>query len=109
VKPLISTTQLRRYGVNVRFGSKADIGGRLGNVRFTPKSGHRNSRAECPLCAKSRHYALQQNALIKSDMYSICWVNKKDDMLHGTGTKFDVVDTAQVCDRLRSFRIKRGR
>jgi hypothetical protein len=25
---------------NVRFGSKADIGGRLGNVRFTPKSGH---------------------------------------------------------------------
>jgi hypothetical protein len=24
----------------VRFGSKADIGGRLGNVRFTPKSGH---------------------------------------------------------------------
>jgi hypothetical protein len=24
---------------NVRFGSKADIEGRLGNVRFTPKSG----------------------------------------------------------------------
>jgi hypothetical protein len=26
---------------HVRFGSKADIEGRLGNVRFTPKSGHR--------------------------------------------------------------------
>ena len=26
---------------NVRFGSKADIGGRLGNVRSTSKSGHR--------------------------------------------------------------------
>jgi hypothetical protein len=25
---------------HVRFGSKADIEGRLGNVRFTPKSGH---------------------------------------------------------------------
>src|SRR6516164_4269281 len=24
-----------------------------GNVRFTPKSGHRNSVVECPLCAKS--------------------------------------------------------
>jgi predicted ester cyclase len=25
------------------------------NVRFAPKSGHRNSVVECPLCAKSRH------------------------------------------------------
>ena len=25
---------------DVRFGSKAGIGGRLGNVRFTPESGH---------------------------------------------------------------------
>jgi hypothetical protein len=29
-----------RRNSNVRFGSKADIGGRLGNVRFTPKGGH---------------------------------------------------------------------
>ena len=29
--------------------------GRVGdNVRFTPKSGHWNSVAKCPLCAKSR-------------------------------------------------------
>src|SRR5262245_50508314 len=28
---------------DVRFGSKADIGGRLGNVCFTPKSGHWDS------------------------------------------------------------------
>jgi hypothetical protein len=27
--------------LDVRFGSKADIGRRLGNVRFTPESGHR--------------------------------------------------------------------
>src|SRR5215472_14873715 len=26
--------------VHVRYGSNADIGGRFGNVRFTPKSGH---------------------------------------------------------------------
>ena len=25
------------------------------NVRFTPKSGHWNLVAKCPLCAKSRH------------------------------------------------------
>jgi hypothetical protein len=29
-------------GPNVRFGSKADMGRRLGNVRFTPKSRHWN-------------------------------------------------------------------
>jgi hypothetical protein len=40
-------------GPNVRFGSKADIGGSLANVRFTPKSGHWNSVVECLLCAKS--------------------------------------------------------
>src|SRR5262249_24533013 len=28
--------------INVRFGSKADIGARPINVRFTPKSGHQN-------------------------------------------------------------------
>ena len=27
-------------------------------VRFTPKSGHRNSAAECPLYAISRHFIL---------------------------------------------------
>jgi hypothetical protein len=45
---------------DVRFGSKADIGASPTNVRFTPKSGHRNSVVECPLCAKSRHSALRQ-------------------------------------------------
>ena len=41
--------------VNVRFGSKADIGTDRLNVRFTPKSGHWNPVVECPLCAKSGH------------------------------------------------------
>jgi hypothetical protein len=39
---------------NVRFGSKADIASIKWDVRFTPKSGHRSRRRECPLCAKSR-------------------------------------------------------
>ena len=29
-----------KHAPDVRFGSKADIGGRSGNVRFTSKSGH---------------------------------------------------------------------
>ena len=36
-------------------GSKADIGVSPRNVCFTPKSGHWNSAAKCPLCAKSGH------------------------------------------------------
>jgi hypothetical protein len=38
---------------NVRFGSKADIGLASIDVRFTPKSGHRLTEFECPLCATS--------------------------------------------------------
>jgi hypothetical protein len=30
----------RQTGSDVRFGSKADIGGRPDHVRFTPESGH---------------------------------------------------------------------
>jgi hypothetical protein len=41
--------------LNVRFGSKADIGSDKLNVRFTSESRHRNSVVECPLCAKSGH------------------------------------------------------
>jgi hypothetical protein len=40
--------------LNVRFGSKADIGVVLIYVRYSPKSGHRLSAPGCPLCAKSR-------------------------------------------------------
>jgi hypothetical protein len=40
---------------HVRFGSKADIRSKKRDVRFTPKSGHRNSASRCPLCATSRH------------------------------------------------------
>jgi hypothetical protein len=38
---------------NVRFGSKADMTGRICNVRFTPESGHCGVTVGCPLCAKS--------------------------------------------------------
>ena len=51
-------------GLNVCFGSKADIGARPVNVRFTPKSGHRNSAAECPLCAKSGHPTATHNPMV---------------------------------------------
>ena len=39
--------------VYVRFGSGADIIRHLASVRFTPKSGQRAKRLECPLSAKS--------------------------------------------------------
>jgi hypothetical protein len=55
----IATDQL-----NVRFGSKADIAARPRHVRFTPESGHRNSVAQCPLRAKSRHSAVQQGSAL---------------------------------------------
>src|SRR5215831_19357230 len=38
---------------NVRFGSKADIGACLRNVRFTPKSGHQSHASPCVLWAIS--------------------------------------------------------
>jgi hypothetical protein len=41
--------------VNVRFGSKADMCSALGDVRFTPESGHVHRNGPCPLSAKSRH------------------------------------------------------
>src|SRR5262252_7950108 len=55
-----NTPKTARWGrlsglVDVRFGSKADIGVRPRNVRFTPESGHWNPVVECPLCAKSGH------------------------------------------------------
>jgi hypothetical protein len=34
---------------NVRFGSKADISVVVIDVRFTPESGHRSARRQCPL------------------------------------------------------------
>src|SRR5690242_2565168 len=40
---------------DVRYGSLADMAGRICDVRFTPKSGHQLSARRCPLCAKSRH------------------------------------------------------
>jgi hypothetical protein len=40
--------------LNVRSGSKADIGLAPVDVRYSPKSGHGRVLAECPLCAKSR-------------------------------------------------------
>jgi len=42
-------------GADVRFGLKADIAALQIDVRFTPKSGHRSARRQCPLCAKMRH------------------------------------------------------
>ena len=44
-------------------GLKADIGAHPRHVRFTPKSGHWNSAARCPLCAKSGQSAAQQSGL----------------------------------------------
>src|SRR5690242_11501622 len=46
----------------------------LRNVRFTPKSGHRSPRRECPLCAKSGHQAIVH-------AYSIYFIGKLLELL----------------------------
>jgi hypothetical protein len=38
--------------------------GSVNNVRFTPKSRHSLPRPACPLCAKSRQSAPQQNSVL---------------------------------------------
>jgi len=48
---------------HVRFGSKADIDVCRLHVRFTPKSGHRNSLQRCPLCANSGHDCFSPNSI----------------------------------------------
>jgi hypothetical protein len=42
--PTLSTVEFKSQSRNVRFGSKADIGARPYDVRFTPKSGHGSAR-----------------------------------------------------------------
>ena len=44
--------QQQSWAAHVRFGLKADIEEGATDVRFTPKSGHWDSAAKCPLCAK---------------------------------------------------------
>jgi hypothetical protein len=48
----------------LRFGSKEDIGACPRHVRFTPESGHELSAPQCPLCAKSGHFAALFNYLV---------------------------------------------
>jgi hypothetical protein len=47
---------------NVRYGSKADIGEAVKNVRFTPESGHWGRSQDCPLLAKSGHRHVETKA-----------------------------------------------
>ena len=42
---------------NVRFGSLADISERIGDVRFSPESGHAERQQRRPLIASSGHKA----------------------------------------------------
>jgi hypothetical protein len=48
-RPRLCVTAIR--SLNVRFGSKADIGSPPVDVRFTPKSGHCETSSSRPLCA----------------------------------------------------------
>jgi hypothetical protein len=43
--------------LNVRFGSLADIGERIRDVRLLPNSGHLHRRNSCLLSANNRHQA----------------------------------------------------
>src|SRR6516165_427222 len=58
IVPFVAPKRDRNH---VRFGSKGDIQQCSTHVRFTPKSGHRNSLAGRLLCAKSRHSAVRRN------------------------------------------------
>jgi hypothetical protein len=57
---IASSASSEKRAAHVRFGSEADISHYAGDVRFTPESGHWNSVASCPLCAKSGHSGLNQ-------------------------------------------------
>ena len=52
----LCTASQQNESVDVRFGSKADIGVRSNDVRFTPESGHWLSLSGCPLCANRGHW-----------------------------------------------------
>src|SRR5262249_40703821 len=68
--PQPRTQSVRRTDDDVRFGSKADIPLIPSNVRFTPRSGHRNSVEECPLCAKSGHMQCNKSIEVCTDEFS---------------------------------------
>jgi hypothetical protein len=55
--------------LDVRFGSKADIGLPSVDVRFTPKSGHQLSALGCPLCANRRHRGLFDHLIGATDQW----------------------------------------
>ena len=73
--------RLAAFGLDVAFTagveiltSSPNVGtldwlGPLTNVRFTPKSGHRNSAAQCPLCAKSGREQVQQKSAMKAGLF----------------------------------------
>jgi hypothetical protein len=51
---------------DVRFGSLADIGQPIRDVRFAPESGHVQRRTRCLLCAISRQWKNTPVALLSS-------------------------------------------
>jgi hypothetical protein len=57
---------------HVRFGSKADMTGRICNVRYSPESGHQLSAVGCLLCAKSRHYDCHAPIISSALRISVC-------------------------------------
>ena len=50
---------------DVAYGSKAEIATSPGDVRFTPKSGHRKSRFKCPISVNSGHSEVSWIATIR--------------------------------------------
>jgi hypothetical protein len=51
---------------DVRFGSKADIGLPAIDIRYTPKSGHRETLLGCLLCANKRYLAPRSELIAQS-------------------------------------------
>jgi hypothetical protein len=71
---------------DVRFGSQADILEGFRDVRFNPNSGHRNSVVECPLCAKSGHYAVQQSGSLIDQLVGAGEQRCRDRETEGLGS-----------------------
>jgi len=97
---------------HVRFGSGTDVAASLINVRFTPKSGHRNSVAQCLLCAKSglmhRSKWHRFDQLIELQPSRLRQLDVRDNLLGNHGIKFLWADGHRFDTLRRKFGSHRG-
>jgi hypothetical protein len=61
-----------KLGWDVRFGSLADVGQPIRDVRFAPESGHTHRQHKCPLSANSGHLPLRLLAVTGRRNFAAC-------------------------------------